>query len=75
MKRIATLFLHARKHLRKRHYAGGLTKTAEKNSIVVCAVLLALRISTMYPISVCRLRERGRMSKSVYVRVFHDLKL
>ena len=24
-------------------------------------------------ISVCRLRERGRMSKSVYVRVFHDL--
>ena len=27
--------------------------------------------------SVCRLRERGRMSKSksVYVRVFHDLKL
>ena len=26
-------------------------------------------------ISVCRLRERGRMSKSVYVRVFHDLEL
>ena len=26
--------------------------------------------------SVCRLRElRGRMSKSVYVRVFHDLEL
>ena len=23
--------------------------------------------------SVCRLRERGHMSKSVYVRVFHDL--
>ena len=23
-------------------------------------------------ISVCRLRERGRMSKSVHVRVFHD---
>ena len=23
-------------------------------------------------ISVCRLRERGHMSKSVYVRVFHD---
>ena len=27
------------------------------------------------PISVCRLRERGRMSKSVYVRVIHDLEL
>ena len=26
-------------------------------------------------ISVCRLRERGRMSKSVYVRVVHDLEL
>ena len=26
-------------------------------------------------ISVCRLRERERMSKSVYVRVFHDLGL
>ena len=28
-----------------------------------------------FAISVCRLRERGRMSKSVYVRVFHDLEL
>ena len=26
-------------------------------------------------ISVCRLRERGRKSKSVYVRVVHDLEL
>ena len=26
-----------------------------------------------FAISVCRLRERGRMSKSVYVRMFHDL--
>ena len=26
-------------------------------------------------ISVCRLRERGHMSKSVYVRVVHDLEL
>ena len=26
-------------------------------------------------ISVCRLRERGRVSKSVYVRVVHDLEL
>ena len=26
-------------------------------------------------ISVRRLRERGRMSKGVYVRVFHDLEL
>ena len=26
-------------------------------------------------ISVCRLRERGRMSKSVYVHVVHDLEL
>ena len=26
-------------------------------------------------ISVCRLRERGRMSNSVYVRVVHDLEL
>ena len=28
-----------------------------------------------FAISVCRLRERGRMSKSVYVHVFHDLEL
>ena len=28
-----------------------------------------------FAISVCRLRERGRMSKSVYVRVFHDLEI
>ena len=28
-----------------------------------------------FDISVCRLRERGNMSKSVYVRVFHDLEL
>ena len=28
-----------------------------------------------FAICVCRLRERGRMSKSVYVRVFHDLQL
>ena len=28
-----------------------------------------------FTISVCRLRERGCMSKSVYVRVFHDLEL
>ena len=26
-------------------------------------------------VSVCRLREKGRMSKSVYVRVVHDLEL
>ena len=26
-----------------------------------------------HPISVCRLRERGHMSKSVYVCVVHDL--
>ena len=28
-----------------------------------------------FAISVCRLRERGRMSKSVYVRVFYVLGL
>ena len=28
-----------------------------------------------FAISVCKLRERGRMSNSVYVRVFHDLEL
>ena len=28
-----------------------------------------------FAISVCRLRERGRMSKSVYVGVFNDLEL
>ena len=28
-----------------------------------------------FAISVCRLRKRGRMSKSVNVRVFHDLEL
>jgi len=27
------------------------------------------------PISVCRFRKKGLMSKSVYVRVFHDLEL
>ena len=27
---------------------------------------------SIIPISVCRFRKRGRMSKSVYVRVFHD---
>ena len=28
-----------------------------------------------FAISVCRLREKGRMSKSVYVREFRDLEL
>ena len=28
-----------------------------------------------FAISVCRFREKGHMSKSVYVRVFHDLEL
>ena len=28
-----------------------------------------------FSVSVCRLRERGRMSKSVYVHVFNDLEL
>ena len=28
-----------------------------------------------FAISECRLRERGHMSKSVYVRVFNDLEL
>ena len=28
-----------------------------------------------FAVSVCRLRERGRMSTSVYVCVFHDLEL
>ena len=28
-----------------------------------------------FAISVCKLRERGCMSKSVYVRVFNDLEL
>ena len=28
-----------------------------------------------FAISVCRLKERGRMSKSVYVRALHDLEL
>ena len=28
-----------------------------------------------FAISVCRLREKGRMFKSVYMRVFHDLEL
>ena len=28
-----------------------------------------------FAVSVCRLRERGRMSKSVYARVVHDLEL
>ena len=29
----------------------------------------------MFAVSVCRLRERGCMSKSVYVCGFHDLEL
>jgi len=29
----------------------------------------------VFAVSVCRLRERGCMSKSVYVCVFHDLEL
>ena len=33
------------------------------------------KVHIITPISVCRLRERGRRSKSVYVRVFHDLEL
>ena len=28
-----------------------------------------------FAISACRLRERGHISKSVYVHVFHDLEL
>ena len=28
-----------------------------------------------FAISVCRLREKGRMSKSVFVRMVHDLEL
>ena len=28
-----------------------------------------------FAVSVCRLRERGCMSKSVYAHVFHDLEL
>ena len=31
--------------------------------------------SPKFAISVCRLRERGHMSKSVYVCVFHDLEV
>ena len=30
---------------------------------------------TQVPTKVCRLRERGRMTKSVYVPVFYDLEL
>ena len=49
--------------------------------IVIINVTVIIRTVQFNPgnfgfaISVCRLRERGRMSKSVYVRVFHDLKL
>ena len=41
----------------------------EKALFQVIWVLLLLRIS------VCRLRERGCMSKSAYVHVVHDLEL
>ena len=37
-------------------------------------VILGLLL-VLLSINVCRLRERGRMSKSVYVRVVHDLEL
>ena len=39
----------------------------DRESIIPCNLGFA--------ISVCRLRERERMSKSVYVHVFHDLEL
>ena len=43
----------------------------EKALFQVILGLLLISIS----VRVCRLRERGRMSKSVYVRVVHDLEL
>ena len=39
----------------------------DRESIIAC--------NFGFAISVCRLRERGRMSKCVYVRVVHDLEL
>ena len=39
----------------------------DRESIIPCNFVFA--------ISVCRLRERGRMLKSVYVRVVNDLEL
>ena len=49
----------------------GLT---EKALFRVILGLLGISIRS-FPISVCRLRESGRISKSVYVRAFHDLEL
>ena len=44
-------------------------------SFYVLALFQVILGLLLLSISVCRLRERGRMSKSVYVRVVHDLEL
>ena len=44
-------------------------------SVTVTLERLTLLLLFLIRLSVCRLRERGRMSKSVYVRVVHDLEL
>ena len=45
----------------------------KKRSFYVLALFQVILGLLLLSISVCRLRERGRMSKSVYVRVVHDL--
>ena len=43
-----------------------MSSNGERGEVFVCVVVV---------VSVCRLRERGHMSESVYVPVFHDLEL
>ena len=50
-------------------------KKRERESFYVLALFQVILGLLLLNISVCRLGERGRMSKSVYVRVVHDLEL
>ena len=58
--------------------SGSVTETHRERVCIMAVVVVdcfSIALFDCYSISVCRLRERGRMSKSVYVRVFHDLEL
>ena len=52
-----------------------LMERKKKKSFYVWALFQVILGLLLQIISVCRLRERGHMSKSVYVRVVHDLEL
>ena len=58
-----------------------ITVIYQQENIITQTVIIVTFLLTIIPenfgfaISVCRLRERGCRSKSVYVRVFNDLEL